>query len=204
MFKAFFDGIIKNNPVLVLAIGLCPTLAVSTSAYNGLGMGLAVIFVLTMSNFIISLFRKVIPSNMRIPIFILIISTFVTIIDYTMHAYLPELYKNLGVFVPLIVVNCIILGRAEAFAYRNGVLSAVLDGLGTGIGFTLVIFIMGSIREILGAGTFFAIPGGFHGFHVFGTAFTKLPVIYMILPPGGFLVIAVLMATLRFMQRREA
>ncbi len=204
MFKSFFDGIIKNNPVLVLAIGLCPTLAVSTSAFNGLGMGIAVIVVLTMSNFIISLFRKVIPSNMRIPIFILIISTFVTIIDYTMHAYVPELYKNLGVFVPLIVVNCIILGRAEAFAYRNSVLSSVLDGLGSGIGFTVVIFIMGTIREILGSGTFFAVPGGFSGFKVFGAGFTKLPVIFMILPPGGFLVIAFLMATLRHIQRKEA
>ncbi|RKZ25632.1 electron transport complex subunit RsxE [bacterium] len=197
MFRHFVNGILKENPVLVLAIGLCPTLAVSTSAYNALGMGLAVIFVLTMSNLIVSAARKVIPQNLRIPIFIIIISTFVTITDYVMKAYLPELAKNLGVFVPLIVVNCIILGRAEGFAYKHSVPAALLDGLGSGIGFTLVIFIIGSIREILGAGTWMSIPGGFEGFKVFGEGFLNYPVLFMILPPGGFLVIAFLMALSR-------
>jgi len=204
MLKTFIDGIVKNNPVLVLAIGLCPTLAVSTSAFNALGMGAAVIFVLTFSNLIVSSFRKVIPDNLRIPIFIIIISTFVTIVDYVMKAYLPGLSKNLGVFVPLIVVNCIILGRAEGFAYKNSVGKAVLDGLGSGIGFTLAIFIMGTIREILGQGTWMSIPGGFEGFKVLGQGFLNYPVLFMILPPGGFLVIAFLMGGIRYFEARRS
>ncbi len=202
--RTFLDGIIKNNPVLVLAIGLCPTLAVSTSAYNALGMGVAVIFVLTFSNFIISAARRIIPENLRIPIFIIIISTFVTIVDYVLKGYVPALSKNLGVFVPLIVVNCIILGRAEGFAYKHSIGQATLDGLGSGIGFTLTIFAMGTIREILGQGTWFSIPGGFGGFHPLGHGFTNYPVLLMILPPGGFLVIAFLMGTMRWVQMRRA
>ncbi len=195
--RDFTNGILKNNPVLVLMIGLCPTLAVSTTAFNSLGMGIAVIFVLTLSNITISSIRKFIPENIRIPVFIVIISTFVTVIDYTMHAFIPDLYKNLGVFVPLIVVNCIILGRVEGFAYKNGVFASLLDGLGSGIGFTLAIFIMGSIRELLGSGTFF-------GFNVFPQGFQNNPVIFMILPPGGFLVIASLMGIMNHFKSSHA
>ena len=190
MVKYFTEGIIKNNPVLVLMIGLCPTLAVSTTAFNALGMGAAVIFVLVLSNFTIALIKRFTPNEIRIPIFIIVISTFVTIIDYVMHAYLPDLYKALGIFVPLIVVNCIILGRAEAFAYKHSVIQSVLDGFGSGIGFTLAIFAMGAIREILGSGKIF-------GHVIMGSTFASNPVLYMVLPPGGFLVIAFLMGISR-------
>jgi len=197
MFRNFTNGILKNNPVLVLMIGLCPTLAVSTTAFNSLGMGIAVIFVLTLSNMTISSLRKIIPENIRIPVFIVIISTFVTIIDYTMHAFVPDLYNNLGVFVPLIVVNCIILGRAEGFAYKHGVFASILDGLGSGIGFTLAIFTIGSIRELLGSGKFL-------GFNVLPQGFQSNPVIFMILPPGGFLVIASLMGIMNHLKSSRA
>ncbi len=193
----FTDGIWKNNPILVLMIGLCPTLAVSSSAFNSLGMGLAVIFVLTLSNLTVSILKPVIPENIRIPIFIVVISTFVTIIDYTMHAYLPGLYSALGIFVPLIVVNCVILGRAEGFAYRNSVWKSVLDGLGSGIGFTIAITILGSIREILGNGTIF-------GFPIFGSGYASQPALMFILPPGAFIVIAFMMAAMRSMEKKEA
>jgi electron transport complex protein RnfE len=196
MSKIFTDGIIKNNPVLVLMLGLCPTLAVSTTAFNALGMSVAVIFVLVLSNVTISAMRKIVPDAIRIPVFIVIISTFVTIIDYVLHAYVPDLYSQLGIFVPLIVVNCIILGRAEAFASKNGIFSSMIDGLGVGIGFAFAIFMMGAIREILGSGQIF-------GFTVLGQAFAESPVIYMILPPGGFLVIAVLMGAMNHLKRRD-
>jgi electron transport complex protein RnfE len=207
MFKNFTNGIIKNNPVLVLMIGLCPTLAVSTTVFNALGMSVAVIFVLTLSNATVSLLRRWIPDTIRIPIFIIIISTFVTIIDYTMHAFLPDLYKNLGVFVPLVVVNCIILERADGFAYKNGVFSSLLDGLGSGIGFMVTIFTMGAIREIMGSGKIFTGPfaGKFfgEGFYVLGSTFSQSPVTLMILPPGGFLVIALLMGTMNWIKNRN-
>jgi len=193
MRHTFIDGIVKNNMVLVLAIGLCPTLAVSTSAYNSLGMGIAVIFVLVFSNVIVSLLRNVIPKNLRIPIFIVIISTFVTMVDYSMKAYVPPLSRQLGVFVPLIVVNCGILGRAEGYAYHHPPHYSLMDGLGIGLGFTIVLFIMGTIREILGQGIWLNIPGVFPGFCVFGKAFTNSSVLLLILPPGGFLTIALLM-----------
>ncbi len=196
MFKNFSEGIIKNNPVLVLMLGLCPTLAVSTTAFNALGMGVAVIFVLALSNVTISITRKIIPDAIRIPVFIVIISTFVTVIDYVLHAFLPDLYSQLGIFVPLIVVNCIILGRAEAFASKNGFFASLFDGLGSGIGFTFAIFLMGAIREILGSGKLF-------GYTVLGTGFVKAPVIYMILPPGGFLVIAFLIGTMNWIKQRK-
>ena len=163
-------------------IGLCPLLAVSTSAVNGLGMGLAASFVLLCSNIVISAVRKFIPDGIRIPIFIIVISTFVTIVDLVMNAYFPPLHKALGVFVPLIVVNCIILGRAEAFAYRNSVLNSLLDALGMGLGFTLVITLIGAIRELFGNGT------------MFGSArFIEKPALLMIFPPGGFITIGFLM-----------
>jgi Na+-translocating ferredoxin:NAD+ oxidoreductase subunit E len=180
--KDFLKGILEENPVLVLVIGLCPILAVSTSLINSLGMGIATTFVLICSNFLISLFKKYIPDEIRIPVFIIIISTFVTITDYIMSAFFPSIHKALGVFIPLIVVNCIILGRAEAFASKKSVLSSTLDGLGMGFGFTFVICILGIIREVLGNGTFL-------GMNLFSN-----PALFMILPPGGFISIGILMA----------
>jgi len=194
MIKEFTKGILKENPVLVLALGLCPTLAVTSTAYNGIGMGVAVIFVLTMSNIIISLIKKTVPSKIRIPIFITVIATFVTIVKLVMAAYTPALSKQLGIFIPLIVVNCIILGRAEAFASKNGVLASALDGLGMGIGFTLVLFVMGAIREILGSGTLtlgFPLVVNPFTINVFGSGYN--PALLMILPPGGFLTLGILM-----------
>lgn len=184
--KDFNQGISKENPVLRLMIGLCPVLAVSNNAINALGMSLAVAFVLTSSNLVISLIRKIVPDEIRIPIFIIVISTFVTISDYLMNAYYPEVHHALGVFVPLIVVNCIILGRAEAFAYKNPVLNSILDGLGMSLGFTLALVSIGVIREALGAGS------------VFGIAFlnSAIAAIIMILPPGAFITIGILMAAL--------
>jgi electron transport complex protein RnfE len=192
--RYFVEGIIKNNPVLVLMLGLCPTLAVSTTAFNALGMSVAVIFVLTLSNITISVLRKAIPPPIRIPVFIVVIATFVTITDYTIHALSSDLYAQLGIFIPLIVVNCIILGRAEAFASKQGVIASIFDGIGVGIGFALAIFLMGVIREVLGNGTLF-------GYTILGEGFKKSPVIYMILPPGGFLVIAFLMGVVNHLRR---
>jgi electron transport complex protein RnfE len=187
----------------VLAIGLCPTLAVTTSAYNGIGMGLAATFVFVFSNLIVSSLRKIIPSNLRIPIFIIIIASFVTMIDYALKAYLPPLSAQLGVFVPLIVVNCGILGRAEGFAYKNPVHLSFMDGLGAGLGFTLVLFIMGTIREILGQGIWMSIPGVFDGFKILGSSFPESPMIILILPPGGFLTIALLMGLFNYSRRNK-
>lgn len=186
-FKYFWNGIILENPVLILMIGLCPTLATSISARDALGMGIAASFVLIFSNIFVSAIRKIVPDNIRIPVFIIIISTFVTIVDYILQAYQPDMYKVLGVFVPLIVVNCIILGRAEAFAYRHGIFDSFLDGLGKSVGFTLVIFIMGAIREILAQGTFFGIT-------VMPEAYINNSLLFMIFPPGGFLLIGILKA----------
>ncbi|MGB9612982.1 MAG: electron transport complex subunit RsxE [Candidatus Margulisiibacteriota bacterium] len=186
IWKDFNNGIIKENPVLRLMIGLCPVLAVSNTALNALGMSVAVTFVLTCSNFVISAIRKMVPDQIRIPIFIIVISTFVTIGDYVMNAYFPEIHHALGVFVPLIVVNCIILGRAEAFAYHHPVLNSVLDGLGMSLGFTLALVSIGVIREGLGAGSVF-------GVQIFNPT---LAATIMILPPGAFITIGFLMAWL--------
>ena len=188
-WDVFKRGILKENPVLILVIGLCPALAVSSSANDGLGMGIASLFVLVMSNLVVASLKKVIPNEIRIPVFIIIISTFVTIIDYTMHAYQPELYASLGVFVPLIVVNCVVLGRAEAFASKNSVYMSLLDGLGMGIGFALTLTVLGAIREILGNGTV----------TLFNIEFLNLgegfkPALIMIMPPGAFLTLGFLMA----------
>jgi electron transport complex protein RnfE len=185
-WKDFNQGIIRENPVLRLMIGLCPVLAVSNNATNALGMSVAVAFVLICSNLVVALIRKITPDEIRIPIFIIVISTFVTISDYVMHAFAPDLYAALGVFVPLIVVNCIILGRAEAFAYRNPVLSSVLDGVGMSLGFALALVGIGVIREVLGAGSLF-------GFALYNPAVAS---IIMILPPGAFITIGFLMAAL--------
>ncbi len=189
--NAFLDGIIKGNPVLVLMIGLCPVLAVSNTVANGIGMSIAVAFVLIGSNIVVSLLRKITPNEIRIPIFIIIISTFVTIADYVMQANAPELYKQLGVFVPLIVVNCIILGRAEAFAYKNGILASALDGIGTSIGFLVVLVLIAAIRELFGNGT------------ILGYTLIQKPALIMILPPGGFIAIGILMALLHYYNQKR-
>lgn len=186
LFKDFKQGLIIENPVLRLMIGLCPVLAVSNSAINALGMSVAVAFVLVCSNMVVAMMRKITPDEIRIPIFIIIISTFVTISDYVMQAYFIEIHHALGVFVPLIVVNCIILGRAEAFAYKNPVLNSILDGVGMSLGFALALISIGVIREILGAGSVF-------GIQLFAQASAAT---IMILPPGAFVTIGVLMAAL--------
>ncbi|OGC35652.1 electron transport complex subunit RsxE [candidate division WOR-1 bacterium RIFOXYB2_FULL_48_7] len=185
-------GLLKENPVLRLMIGLCPVLAVSNNAINALGMSLAVAFVLILSNFVVAAIRKVVPDDIRIPIFIIVISTFVTIIDYTMQAFTPELYAALGVFVPLIVVNCIILGRAEAFAYRAPVLNSVLDGVGMSLGFGLALVTIGVVRELLGSGSLF-------GWQLFNGAAAAT---IMILPPGAFITIGLLMAGLNKLENK--
>lgn len=182
--KEFTKGFVKENPLLVLVLGTCPALAVTTSAINGIGMGMATTFVLTMSNILISLLKNFIPNKVRIPAFIVIIATFVTIVDLVMKAFVPDLYKALGVFIPLIVVNCIILGRAEAFAQKNNVFYALLDGLGMGLGFTLAIFTMGSIREILGNGSIFDIKF---------LSTEASTILIFIMPPGAFLTFGYLM-----------
>ncbi len=189
LLKEFTKGILKENPVLRLVLGTCPALAVTTTAKNGLGMGIAALFVLVGSNLAISLLRKVIPDKVRIPAFIAIIAGFVSVVQMLLEAYLPALNKELGIFIPLIVVNCIILARAEMFASKNSVLPSVLDGLGMGIGFTAALIALGSIREIIGNGS------------VFGVALPVLqaggviePMIVFILPPGGFFVFGILIA----------
>lgn len=185
MLKTFTNGILKENPVLRLVLGTCPTLAVTTMASNGLGMGIAATVVLIGSNAVISLLRNIIPSKVRIPAYIIIIAGFVSIVQMLVKAYAPDLDAQLGIYLPLIVVNCIIFGRAEMFASKNPVVASILDAVGMGIGFTAALIAMGSIRELLGAGS------------IFGLAVTKgsiEPMLIMILPPGGFFVFGVLVA----------
>lgn len=185
LWKEFNKGIIKENPVLRLVLGMCPTLAVTTRAVNGVAMGCAVIFVLLGSNIVISLIRKVIPTKVRIPVFIVVIASFVTTVDLLMAGFFFELHKVLGIFIPLIVVNCIILGRAEAFASKHSILDSVFDALGMGIGFTLALTVLGSVREILGNGTIF-------GFDLLmSVGYQKF--IIMLLPPGGFIALGLMM-----------
>lgn len=179
------EGILTNNPVLVQLIGMCPTLATSTSLKNGLGMGLAATAVLVCSNFMVSLLRKIIPSKIRIASYVVIISVFVSAIEMLMKAYLPDLSNSLGLFIPLIVVNCIILARAEAYASKNDPLSSAVDGLAMGLGFTLALALLSTVREILGAGTILDIP-------LFGASFQ--PATIMILPAGGFLALGFVIA----------
>ncbi len=182
--KLIKNGIWDENPTFVQAIGLCPTLAVSTSAINGIGMGVAATAVLIGSNVVISLMRKFIPDDIRIPAFIVVIAGFVTLTQFIVAAYAPDLDKALGIFIPLIVVNCIILARAEAFAFKNGVVSSLFDGLGMGIGFGIALGVLGSVRELLGAGTLFDVrvmPAGFQ------------PGLIMILAPGGFMTLGIAM-----------
>lgn len=182
--EPFTDGIIKNNPTFRLILGTCPTLAITTAAINGLTMGLATTFVLICSNLMISLLRNIIPSKVRIPVYIIIIATFVTVVDMVMNKFLPDLHKTLGLFLPLIVVNCIIMARAEAFANQNTPLPSALDGMGAGLGFTLSLTFIGIVREFLGAGSFFGIQIPYVGDYAM-TIF--------IMPAGAFLVYGFLM-----------
>ncbi len=192
----FVKGLYAENPVFRLVLGLCPTLAVTNSVENGVGMGVAATTVLVCSNLFISLFRKLVPKKIRIPVYIVVIATFVTIVEMLMQAYYPALHKSLGIFVPLIVVNCIILGRAEAFASRNNVFYSVADGLGMGIGFTLSLIIISSIRELLGAGTLF-------GKLVTPVAFASSPVQIMIMAPGAFLTLGYLLCLIQWIDMRK-
>ncbi len=185
--KPFINGLITENPTFVLMLGMCPTLAVTTSAINGLGMGLTTTLVLVMSNIFISLLRKLIPDSVRIPAFIVVIASFVTIVEMLLQAYIPTLYKALGIYIPLIVVNCIILGRAEAFASKNNVLASAFDGLGMGLGFTVALTMIGVVRELLGSGMAFGkavLPASYQPFTIF------------ILAPGAFFVLAMFVAVL--------
>lgn len=187
-------GILKENPVFVLLLGLCPTLGVTGSAINGFSMGLAVIAVLACSNGLVSLFKKFIPSQVRIPAYIIIIASLVTVVDMVMNAYTPDLYKVLGLFIPLIVVNCIVLGRAESFAAKNGVIESILDGIGSGIGFTLALTFLGAVREILGNGSVFGIslvPENFQ------------PALIFVLAPGGFITIGIILACINIIKNRK-
>jgi electron transport complex protein RnfE len=191
----FSKGFIKENPVFVMALGLCPTLAVTSSVINSLGMGFAATFVLICSNIFISLLKNVIPSKVRIPAFIVIIASFVTIVDMTMNAYLPALHKSLGLFIPLIVVNCIILGRAESFASKNNVFKSILDGLGMGLGFTFALTLLGAIREVLGAGQFL-------GYNVLPQSYN--PMLVAILAPGAFITLGFIMGVINLLKKKES
>lgn len=190
----FTKGLWKENPIFRLVLGMCPALAVTTAAINGIAMGLATTFVLISSNLVVSLIRNLIPGRVRLPAFIVIIASFVTIVDLVMAGFLFQLHKTLGVFIPLIVVNCVILGRAEAFASKNPILRSLADGLGMGIGFTLSLTALGSVREVLGNGTLFSIP-------LLGASF--LPFLVMVLPPGAFIALGFLLAAMNRMGERS-
>ena len=194
-FKVLMNGIVKENPTFVLLLGMCPTLGTTSSAINGMGMGLATMFVLICSNVVISLIKNLVPDMVRIPIFVVVIASFVTLLQMVMQAYVPALYATLGLFIPLIVVNCILLGRAEAFAAKNNPLSSFFDGLGMGLGFTMGLTIIGLIREILGAGTFFGLPflSAIKGF---------TPITIFIMAPGAFLVLAFLVAGMNIIRKK--
>ena len=185
-------GIIKENPTFVLILGMCPTLGTTTSAINGAGMGIATMAVLILSNIFISLIKNLIPDKVRIPAFIVVIASFVTVVDMLMQAFVPSLYASLGVFIPLIVVNCIILGRAEAFASKNGVLDSALDGVGIGLGFTLSLTTIGAVREILGSGAIFGLSLGIGDY---------MPLVF-VLAPGAFLVLGFLMVLFNKLAKR--
>jgi electron transport complex protein RnfE len=195
LWKDFTNGIVKENPTLRLVLGTCPTMAVTTAVFNGIGMGIAAAVVLVCSNLIISLINKIVPEEVRIPIYVVVIATFVTAVQMLIKAFSPALDSALGIFIPLIVVNCIILARAESFASKNPPLNSIMDGLGMGIGFTLALVIMSSIREILGAGTFL-------GKSLFGAGFE--PALILILPPGGFLVFGLVIALVNKLTAKKA
>lgn len=190
----FTKGIVRENPLFRLMLGCCPALAITTSVENGLGMGAAFTAVLVASNISISTLRKIIPASVRIPVYVVIIASFVTMIDQLMHAFSPALYAALGIFIPLIVVNCIILGRAESFANKNSIIPSIVDALGMGIGFTLALVLVSAFREVLGAGTFFGMT----------VLPESVPAILMILPPGGFLTLGCLLGFMNKMQKKSA
>ena len=192
MIKTIKNGIITENPTFMQLLGMCPTLAVTTALSNGIGMGLSVTFVLTLSNILISILRKIIPQKIRIAAYVVIIATFVTIVDLVLKAYIPALSKSLGLFIPLIVVNCIILARAEAFASKNGVLKSAADGIGMGLGFTIALSIISAIREILGAGTILGYSVGITS-----------PATIMLLPPGGFLTLGILLGIINVIKLKK-
>lgn len=191
-FKTLVNGILKENPIFVLVLGMCPTLATTTSAINGMAMGLATTFVLICSNMVISLLKNLIPDKVRIPAFIVVIATFVTVVQLVMQAYLPGIYEVLGLFIPLIVVNCIVLGRAEAFAAKNSVGLSALDGMGMGLGFTLALTLLGAVRELLGTGGIFGLP-------IFGEQYAML---IFVLAPGAFICLAYLMVIMNKLQKK--
>lgn len=190
-WKNFSKGFIKDNPVFVLFLGLCPVLGVTTTAINGLGMGLATTFVLSMSSIIISMIKNFIPDKVRIPSFIVIIATFVTVVELVMKGFLPDLYKALGLFIPLIVVNCIVLGRAEAFASKNKLSVAILDGLGMGLGFALALTLLGAVRELLGSGSLFGIK------FIQGDG-----ILVFVLAPGAFLALGYLILIMNMVKKK--
>lgn len=190
-FKTFMNGVIKENPIFTLLLGMCPTLGVTSSASNGLGMGLATTFVLVMSNLVVALVKDFIPDKVRIPAFIVIIATFVTIVEMTMQAYLPALFASLGLFIPLIVVNCIVLGRAEAYASKNSPVSSIFDGLGMGIGFSLALTLLGSVREFLGSGKVFSLT-------IYPEDYGML---VFVLAPGAFIALGFLIATINKLKK---
>jgi len=194
LWKNFVNGLWNENPTFRIMIGLCPVLAVTTEAINGIGMGLATTFVLVCSSALVSLLRKVIPEKVRIPAYIVVIATFVTIVDLFMNAYLPDLHQVLGLFIPLIVVNCIVLGRAEAFASKNSVFSSILDGLGMGLGFTWALTVLAAVRELLGSGSIF-------GWKLAADGATTIGV--MSLPPGAFITLGILMALMNMIAARQ-
>ncbi|MFC2089290.1 electron transport complex subunit RsxE [Bacteroidota bacterium] len=192
-WKNFSKGLLKENAVFTLFLGLCPTLGVTTSAVNGLGMGLATTFVLVMSNLVVSLVKNQIPNKVRIPAFIVIIATFVTVVELVMQAFVPSLFDALGLFIPLIVVNCLVLGRAEAFASKNNMVSSIVDGLGMGLGFALALTALGAVREVLGSGSFF------------GISFMKGDgMLLFILPPGAFIVLGYLIVLANKLKEKTA
>ena len=198
--KQFKEGLLTKNPVLVQLLGMCSVLAITTSLFNGLGMGLSVTIILICSNMLISALRKVIPSQIRIAAYIIIIAGFVTIVDLLLQAYLPALAENLGVFIPLIVVNCIILGRAEAFASKNGIIASALDGLFQGIGYTVALVLMCVIRELLGSGTFGGgLLNGGEGIRIIPEGY---PAMQMVLPVGGFLTLGFVIAGYQWLSRK--
>lgn len=191
LLQEFTKGIIKENPVLRILLGMCATLAITTTVINGIGMGIATSFVLVFSNILISMVAPITPDKIRIPVFIIVIATFTTIIDLLMAAYTPELHSALGVFIPLIVVNCIIFGRAEAFACRAKILNSALDGIGMGVGFILTLAVVSGVREIIGNGTFLGIP-------ILGQSYS--PALIMIMPPGAFLVLGLLIGAMNLVE----
>ncbi|MCR5451183.1 MAG: electron transport complex subunit E [Lachnospiraceae bacterium] len=200
--ERLYNGIIKENPVFIQLLGICPTLAVTTSAFNGLGMGLSATVVLALSNLLISALRKVIPDRVRMPAFIVVVASFVTIVQFLVQGYLPELYKSLGIFIPLIVVNCIILGRAESYASKHPIIPSFFDGIGMGLGFTVSLIFIGGVREILGSGAFF----GYQILPLADAAAGKAgftPISIFVLAPGAFFVLALLVVIMNIVRAKQ-